>query len=230
MIDNFTDGLARLNVDEIIKSFSPLFVSIDVLGAIPIILQIRGRGQDYSPSRVAIYSGLVLILFLFAGEIVLDKLGVDVASFGAAGGVILMAMACEMTFGSEIFKDEGASSNATVIPLVFPLFAGAAAFTTLLNLQSQGMANINLLISVVLNMVLVYIGTRYVDLIEQKIGKQGSYILRKVFGVILIAIAIKYMVSGVMGIIASYKAAQEKSTAPVGAMHQPSVSPLGLRA
>lgn len=203
LLDSFSGELARLSVEEITRSFSPLFVSIDILGAIPIVLQIRGRGQSYSPIRVALISGLVLLVFLFAGEAVLDKLGVDVSSFGAAGGIILMAMAWEMTFGMEIFKDEGPSSNATVIPLVFPLFAGAAAFTTLLNLQSQGIANINLFISVVLNMALVYIGLRYVEPIERLIGKQGSYILRKVFGVILIAIAIKYMVSGVMGIINS---------------------------
>ncbi|MDY3089977.1 MAG: MarC family protein, partial [Porphyromonas sp.] len=94
-------------------------------------------------------------------------------------------------------------SNATVVPLVFPLFAGAAAFTTLLNLQNQGIAHINLLVSVLLNMVLVYVVLRYVEPIERAIGKQGSYILRKVFGVILIAIAVKYLVNGVMGIIAS---------------------------
>lgn len=201
--DAFGSELTRFSLEEITRSFSPLFVSIDILGAIPIILQIRGRGQAYSPIRVAVISGLVLLVFLVAGEVVLSKLGVDVASFGAAGGIILMAMAWEMTFGTEIFKDEGPSSNATVIPLVFPLFAGAAAFTTLLNLQNQGIANINLLISVILNMLLVYVGLRYVEPIERLIGKQGSYILRKVFGVILIAIAIKYMVSGVVGILNS---------------------------
>lgn len=203
-IDNITAEFTRLDLDEIIKAFTPLFVAIDILGAIPIILQLRGRGQRFNPARVALYSGLVLLIFLIAGEAILDKLGVSISSFGAAGGVILMAMAWEMTFGSEIFKDEGSSFNdATVIPLVFPLFAGAAAFTTLLNLQTQGIAPINLFVSVVVNMLLVYLGLRYVDKIEQAIGKQGSYILRKVFGVVLIAIAIKYMVSGVMGIIAS---------------------------
>lgn len=203
LIDTFNSALGNVSLDEVIRSFSPLFVAIDILGAIPIILQIRGRGQQYSPGRVAIYSGIVLLVFLFAGETVLSKLGVDIASFGAAGGLILMAMAWEMTFGIEIFKEEGSSSNATIIPLVFPLFAGAAAFTTLLNLQSQGIDNINLLISVALNMLFVYLGLRYVEPIENLLGKQGSYILRKVFGVVLIAIATKYLVSGIMGIIAS---------------------------
>lgn len=203
LIDTFNSALGNVSLDEVIRSFSPLFVAIDILGAIPIILQIRGRGQQYSPGRVAVYSGIVLLVFLFAGETVLSKLGVDIASFGAAGGLILMAMAWEMTFGIEIFKEEGSSSNATIIPLVFPLFAGAAAFTTLLNLQSQGIDNINLLISVALNMLFVYLGLRYVEPIENLLGKQGSYILRKVFGVVLIAIATKYLVSGIMGIIAS---------------------------
>ncbi len=202
-LDNLSGELTRLNFDQITQAFSPLFVAIDVLGSIPIILQLRGRGQSFSSARASIYSTLVLIVFLFAGEAILSKLGVDIRSFGAAGGVILMAMALEMTFGIEIFKDEGPSSNATIVPLVFPLFAGAAAFTTLLNLQSEGIATINLLIAVVLNMLFVYIVLRYVEPIERAIGKQGSFILRKVFGVILIAIAIKYMVTGVVGIIAS---------------------------
>lgn len=202
-LDSLTEELSRIDFEQITQAFSPLFVAIDVLGAIPIILQLRGRGQDYSPMRVAVYSFLVLLVFLFAGEAVLSKLGVDLSSFGAAGGLILMAMAWEMTFGTEIFKSEGSSTNATVIPLVFPLFAGAAAFTTLMNLQAQGIANVNLFISVLVNMILVFVVLRYVEPIERLIGKQGSYILRKFFGVVLIAIAIKYMVSGVMGIIAS---------------------------
>ena len=117
-----------------------------------------------------------------------------------------MAMAWEMTFGIEIFKEEGASSNATIIPLVFPLFAAPAAFTTLLKLQNHGIANINLLISVALNMGLIYITLRYVDKMERLLGKQGSYILRKFFGVILIAIAAKYLVTGIMGIIHTIQA------------------------
>lgn len=201
--DNFSGEIARLNLSQIIESFSPLFVAIDVLGSIPIILQLRDRGQSFSPVRAALYSTIVLVVFLFAGESILSMLGVDIRSFGAAGGIILMAMALEMTFGIEIFKDEGTSSNATIVPLVFPLFAGAAAFTTLLNLHSQGIAPINLLMAVILNMLFVYIVLRYVEPIERAIGKQGSFILRKVFGVILIAIAIKYMVMGVMGIVAS---------------------------
>lgn len=205
--DTLTSEIARLSIEEVVQSFSPLFVAIDMLGALPIVLQLRGRGQSYSPSRVAIISGLVLLLFLFAGEVVLSKLGVDISSFGAAGGIILLAMAWEMVFGTEIFKDEGPSTNATVIPLVFPLFAGAAAFTTLLNLQqNEGIANINLLISVALNMLIVYAGLRYVEPIERVLGKQGSYILRKVFGVILIAIGFKYLITGVMGIVHSLNA------------------------
>lgn len=194
----------KLDLGQITHAFSPLFVAIDILGAIPIILQLRGRGQQYSPLRVVIYSGIVLIVFLFAGEAVLSKLGVDLNSFGAAGGIILMAMAWEMTFGTEIFREEGSFANATVIPLVFPLFAGAAAFTTIANLQSQGIAHVNLMIAVIVNMLLVYVVLRYVEPIERMIGKQGSYILRKVFGVVLIAIATKYLVMGVMGIIATF--------------------------
>ena len=114
---DFTNGLTHLSLEQIIKSFSPLFVTIDILGAIPIILQLRGRGQEYSTPKVALYSGLVLLLFLFAGEAVLSKLGVDISSFGVAGGLILMAMAWEMTFGIEIFKE------LLLMQRLFPLFS-----------------------------------------------------------------------------------------------------------
>lgn len=197
------EELARISITEILETFPPLFVTIDILGAIPIVLQLKDRGQKFSPSKVAIYSTLILLVFLFTGESVLGMLGIDRYSFGVAGGLILLVMAVEMVFGLTIFKEDGPTANATFIPLVFPLFAGAAAFTTLMTLQTQGFAYVNLVISVILNMLCVFAGLRFVDPIERMLGKNGAYILRKFFGVVLLAIAVKFITSSLMHIIAA---------------------------
>lgn len=197
------DELSRFSIAEIVESFPPLFVTIDILGAIPIVLSLKDKGQKFSAPQVAIYSCIVLLLFLFSGEALLGALGIDRYSFGVAGGLILLVMAVEMVFGLEIFREDGPTANATFIPLVFPLFAGAAAFTTLLTLKSQGFGSINLVISVILNMFAVYMGLRFVDPIERVLGKNGAYILRKFFGVVLLAIAVKFIASSLIHVIAS---------------------------
>lgn len=194
---------------EIIGSFAPLFVTIDILGAIPIVLALKDKGQKFSPSQVGIYSCIVLLIFLFLGESLLSALSIDIDSFGVAGGIILLVMAAEMVFGVQIFQEDGPTANATFIPLVFPLFAGAAAFTTLLTLRGQGIALINLSISVILNMIVVYLGLRFVDPIERLLGKNGAYILRKFFGVVLLAIAVKFIANSLIHIIASVKVGVE---------------------
>ena len=151
------------SLDELYKAFFTLFVTIDIIGAIPIILSLKAKGKTYHSAQVGIYSGIILIAFLLVGEPLLGSFGADISTFGVAGGIVLFVMAVEMIFGIEIFKSEDDSSgNTTFVPLVFPLFAGAASFTTLLTLRSAGIAMINLALSIVLNMVLVYLVLRYV--------------------------------------------------------------------
>lgn len=208
-LSNVAHELSLFSVGQVIEAFAPLFVTIDILGAIPIVLSLKDKGQKFSAPQVAIYSGIVLLCFLLIGEPLLDKLGVDISSFGVAGGIILFVMAVEMVFGLQIFKEDGPTANATFIPLVFPLFAGAAAFTTLLTLQGQGIAMINLAISVVLNMCIVYLGLRFVDPIERMLGKNGAYILRKFFGVILLAISVKFIINSLISIITAIRVGVE---------------------
>lgn len=206
---NITHELSLFSISEIIKAFAPLFVTIDILGAIPIVLSLKDRGQKFSAAQVGIYSCLVLLCFLIIGEPLLDKLGVDISSFGVAGGIILFVMAAEMVFGIQIFREDGPTANATFIPLVFPLFAGAAAFTTILTLQGQGIAIINVAMSVILNMIVVYLGLRFVDPIERMLGKNGAYILRKFFGVILLAISVKFIANSLIAVIATVRTGVE---------------------
>ena len=194
---------SALSLDQIYKSFLTLFVTIDIIGAIPIILSLKSKGQVYQASQVGIYSGIILIAFLLAGEPLLGSFGADISTFGVAGGIVLFVMAVEMIFGIEIFKSEDDSSgNTTFVPLVFPLFAGAASFTTLLTLRSAGIAMINLALSIVLNMVLVYLVLRYVSLLDRILGKNGGYILRKFFGVVLLAISVKFITKNLIEVIA----------------------------
>lgn len=208
-LSNLGHELSLFSIGQVIEAFAPLFVTIDILGAIPIVLSLKDKGQKFSAPQVAIYSGIVLLCFLLIGEPLLEKLGVDISSFGVAGGIILFVMAAEMVFGLQIFKEDGPTANATFIPLVFPLFAGAAAFTTLLTLQGQGLAMVNLGISVVLNMCVVYLGLRFVDPIERMLGKNGAYILRKFFGVILLAISVKFVINSLISIISAIKVGVE---------------------
>ena len=188
---------------ELYKSFFTLFVTIDIIGAIPIILSLKAKGKTYQSSQVGIYSGIILLAFLLVGEPLLGSFGADISTFGVAGGIVLFVMAVEMIFGIEIFKSEDdASGNTTFVPLVFPLFAGAASFTTLLTLRSAGIAMINLALSIVFNMVLVYLVLRYVSILDRILGKNGVYILRKFFGVVLLAISVKFITKNLIEVIA----------------------------
>ncbi len=196
--------------DEINRSFFPLFFTIDILGCIPVILSLKARKQKFNPKQVAIYSGIVLLIFLTLGSGLLSLLSIDIYSFGVAGGMILFVMAIEMVFGLEIFKEDSPSANATFVPLVFPLFAGAAAFTLLLTLKSEGLAPFNIAISICLNMILVYFGLIFVDTIERVLGDSGAYILRKFFGVILLALSVKFIANGLTHVIATIREGVEQ--------------------
>jgi len=125
---SFTQEFSAFSLEQIYKSFLTLFVTIDIIGAIPIILSLKSKGQEYHATQVGVYSGIILIAFLFAGEPLLGSFGADISTFGVAGGIVLFVMAVEMIFGIEIFKSEGSNGNSTFVPLVFPLFAGAAVF------------------------------------------------------------------------------------------------------
>ena len=195
--------LSLFDLDQLYKSFLTLFVTIDIIGAIPIILSLKSKGKVYNATQVGVYSGLILLVFLFVGERLLQSFGADISTFGVAGGIVLFVMAVEMIFGLEIFKsEEDDNGNSTFVPLVFPLFAGAASFTTLLTLRSDGMAMINLALSIVVNMSLVYLVLRYVSILDRLLGANGVYILRKFFGVVLLAISVKFITKNLIDVIA----------------------------
>lgn len=183
-----------LSVKEIFSAFIVMFAVIDILGSVPIIVGMKEQKKSFSAWRAAVISFAILVSFLFVGQAMLALFGVDISSFAIAGGLVLLVLAIEMIFGIQIFKDDGPTDSATIVPIVFPLIAGAASFTTLLSLRAEyDIANI--IIALLLNIVIVYFVLSNIGFISRKIGKGGIYVMRKFFGIILLAIAVKLIIS-----------------------------------
>lgn len=197
--------LALFSFKDIVSAFMILFVAIDVVGAIPIVLSLKDKGKVINANKIALSSGVMLFVFLFVGEPMLGFFGVDISSFGVAGAVVLFVLAIEMLFGVQVFQDDGPGSTTSFVPLVFPLFAGAASFTTLLTLRSDGYAMVNIIVALFANVLALFLMLRYVNVLERALGKSGIYILRKFFGVILLAISVKFFTGNLIKIIDQVK-------------------------
>lgn len=169
-----------------------LFSVIDILGSIPIIIQLRKRVGTIASGKATIVSGVLMVSFLFLGESILKLFGLDVGSFAIAGAIVIFIIGLEMVLGVEFFKadPEGESTSSSIVPLAFPLIAGAGTMTTLVSLRAE-YEMINILVGVAINLAFVYLVLKTSVWLERKIGKAGINILRKVFGIILLAIAIK---------------------------------------
>ena len=187
---------------EIISAFMVLFAVIDILGAIPIIISLRERNQKIEAGKAAVISFIILVAILFVCQALLGLFNVDISSFAVAGALVLLVLAVEMIFGVEIFKNDSPCGSATIVPLVFPLIAGAASFTTLLSLRAE--YNIlNIILAVALNMTVVYFVLRYVYYVERLFGKSGVYVMRKLFGIILLAIAVRLFTANLTSLLGS---------------------------
>jgi len=168
-----------------------LFAIIDILGAIPVIIQLRQQAGHIESEKASIVVLVLMVVFLFVGDKLLDLIGLDVASFAIAGSLVIFIIAMEMILGVHFFKpEENMSATVSIVPLAFPLIAGAGTMTTLLSLKSQYQTQ-DILIGIVLNTLFVYLVLKNVQWLERLFGKTGIEILRKAFGVILLAIAIK---------------------------------------
>ncbi|GAD04336.1 multiple antibiotic resistance protein marC [Porphyromonas crevioricanis JCM 15906] len=212
MWNEFLADLESFDLRAIFSAFMILFVAIDTIGAIPIVLSLKTQGKTISPNRISLYSGVMLIAFLFVGEPMLGFFGVDISSFGVAGAVVLFVLAVEMIFGIQVFKDDGPSNSSTIVPLVFPLFAGAASFTTMLTLRADGFAVINILCALLINVLAIFLMLKYVGPVEKFLGEGGVYILRKFFGVLLLAISVKFFTGNLLKIIDMSSSADESAT------------------
>lgn len=177
-----------------------LFSVIDILGSIPVVISIKEKGRKVHSRNATIISGILMITFLFVGESILKLLNVDITSFAIAGGIIIFLIGIEMILGITIFKDEVGASDSTVVPIAFPLIAGAGTLTTILSLKSE-YDNIVIIAAIILNMVVIYIVLKSSEYIGRKLGIGGMSVLRKVFGIILLAISIKLITGNFTSLI-----------------------------
>jgi len=180
-----------LNIKEIITAFMVLFAVIDIIGNIPIIIDLRKKAGHIQSEKASLIAGVIMILFLFLGKSILNLIGIDVNSFAVAGAFVLFFIALEMILGITLYKDEDDGAlNASVFPLAFPLIAGPGSLTTLLSLRAE-FAIENIIVAVICNVIVIFVVLKTSTRIERVIGKNGISIVRKVFGVILLAIAVK---------------------------------------
>jgi len=180
-----------LDFKEILSVSLILFSVIDILGSIPIIVNLRQKVGHIQSEKATLAAGVLMILFLLAGKAILSLFGIGVEDFAIAGALIIFAIGAEMILGIELFKsDPDASQSASIVPIAFPLIAGAGTLTTILTLKAE-FAQINIAIGILLNLVLVYIVLKSTGWLERKIGKTGLDVLRRIFGIILLSIAVK---------------------------------------
>lgn len=179
-----------MNLQNILSIALILFSVIDIVGNIPIIIDLKKKGVEVDSFKAALVSLLLMIAFLYAGEGILKLFGLDVASFAVAGAIILFFLGLEMILGVRFFRESPGTAVGTIVPIAFPLIAGAGTMTTLISLKSK-YENIEILTAILINIVVVFVVLHFSDWIKEKLGDAGTAILRKVFGIILLAIAIK---------------------------------------
>lgn len=186
----------EFNFKDILTTSMVLFAVIDIIGNIPIIIDLRKKAGHIQSEKASLIAGFILIIFLFLGEQLLSIIGLDVHSFAIAGSLIIFFIALEMILGIKIYKEEKNPLNATVFPLSFPLIAGPGSLTTLLSLKAA-FSNVNIIVAIIINMIFIYMVLKASTKIEKIIGENGIGIIRKVFGVILLAISIKLFTTNI---------------------------------
>ncbi len=185
------------NLKDALSAFFVLFAVIDVPGLMPIIINYKRQGKPVNAAKAALYSLATFVTFLFVGEALLNLFNVDIASFAVAGSLVIFALAFEMIFGIKIFKtDDMPASSSVFVPIVFPLIAGAGSFTTLLSLRAL-YSTPDILISLVANVIVIYVAIRLVSFFEKILGDGGIYVLQRVFGIILLAISVRMFMDNI---------------------------------
>lgn len=183
------------NLKEIFSVSLILFSIIDIVGSVPVIIDLRKKAGHIQSGKATIVAGIIMIAFLFLGESILKLFGLDVQSFAVAGAIIIFLIGMEMILGIELFKaDVGTAGSHSIVPLAFPLIAGAGTMTTLISLRSEYALN-NIMVGIIINLAFVFLVLKTSGWLERKLGVAGFNIIRKVFGIILLAIAVKIIKS-----------------------------------
>ena len=190
----------NFNIDELLTVSFTLFAVIDILGSIPLLISLKTKMGEIREFRATLISGALMILFLLVGERFLGILGVDVGSFAVGGSIVIFILGLEMVLGVEFFKSEGDPKSGTLVPIAFPLIAGSGTLTTIISLQANYPVW-TVALGILFNLVVVYIVLRSLNYIERLIGAAGLIAIRKFFGVILLAIAVKIFATNASGLI-----------------------------
>lgn len=181
--------MENFNYTQILSVTMILFAIIDILGSIPVVISLRNKVGHIQSEKASLVAMLIMILFLFVGDELLQIIGLDISSFAIAGSIVIFIIAMEMILGINFFREE-VPESASIVPLAFPLIAGSGTLTTLLSLKSEYDTQ-NIIVGIILNMIFVYIVLKNTIYLEKLLGKTGLQIMRKAFGIILLAIAIK---------------------------------------
>ncbi|MBR3608504.1 MAG: MarC family protein [Bacteroidales bacterium] len=185
------------NFKDVLSAFFVLFAVIDVPGLMPIIINYKRQGNPINATKASLYSLAAFVTFLFVGEALLNLFNVDIASFAVAGSLVIFALAFEMIFGIKIFKtDDTPKSSSVFVPIVFPLIAGAGSFTTLLSLRALYSTQ-DILVSLIANVIVIFLAIRLVSFFEKVLGEGGIYVLQRVFGIILLAISVRMFMENI---------------------------------
>jgi multiple antibiotic resistance protein len=180
---------------EILTASLVLFAVIDIVGNIPLIISLRGKVGHIESEKASLVAALIMIGFLFLGEEILKLIGIDINSFAVAGSFVILFLALEMILGITLYKDD-IPETASIVPLAFPMIAGAGTMTSLLSLRAEYQV-LNIIIAIIINIIFVYIVLKSSKHIERFLGSSGINIIRKVFGIVLLAIAVKLFTSNI---------------------------------
>ncbi|MDO9261951.1 MAG: MarC family protein [Flavobacteriaceae bacterium] len=190
--------MTELDFKEIFTATMILFAVIDIVGSIPIIIELRSKVGHIQSEKASIVSAVIMIAFLFVGERMLTLIGIDVNSFAVAGSLVIFFLALEMILGIQLYKDES-PETASIVPIAFPLIAGAGTLTTLLAIRAE-YETVNIVAAIFINTIFVYAVLKSSKKIEKVLGKAGLGVIRKIFGVVLLAIAVKLFAANILGL------------------------------
>lgn len=188
--------MGNINLTQIFSSALVLLSIIDIVGSVPIILQLRSKGREVNALKATLYSTIVMVGFYYGGYWILEIFNCNIQSFATAGGFLMFLMALEMILDVEIFKNNTPAGGATIVPMVFPLIAGAGVLTTLISLKAM-YDDVNILIGLAINMLWVFIVIKSTTKVQRLLGEGGIFFLRKFFGIILLAMSVKMMTENI---------------------------------
>jgi len=189
-----------VNFSELLTVTFTLFAVIDVIGSVPILISLKEKMGEFSELKATLISGALMILFLYLGKEFLRLLGVDIRSFAVGGSIVIFILGLEMVLGLEFFKSEKEVKSATIVPIAFPLIAGSGTLTTIMSLKAN-YGETTLLAAILINLIIVYVVLGSLKFIERLLGPAGLIAVRKFFGVILLAIAVKIFATNAHGLI-----------------------------